>query len=77
MSVATSLRLPEEINARLTELAKETGRSKAFYILKALEEYLEDLEDIYFADRVKEGIKAGKVKMYSSKEVEKRLGLEN
>lgn len=77
MSVATPLRLPEEIHARLTELAKETGRSKAFYILKAVEAYLDDLEDIHLADQVMEGIRAGKVKIHSSKEVEKRLDLIN
>lgn len=77
MSVATSLRLPEEMNSRLNELAKETGRSKTFYILKALEEYLEDIEDIYLAEKILEGVRAGRIKVHSSEEVEKRLGLEN
>lgn len=77
MSEATSVRLPDEIDARLDELARETGRSKDFYIIKALEEYLEDLEDLYLAEKIMEGVRAGKIKVYSSEEVEKRLGLDN
>lgn len=77
MTVSTSLRIPDEMNSRLMALAKETGRSKAFYILKAVDEYLDDLEDIYLADQVIEGIREGKVKIHSAKEVEERLGLGN
>lgn len=48
----TSLRLPEEINARLNTLAQRTGRSKTFYILEAIKEHLDDLEDFYEAQQV-------------------------
>ena len=44
---ATSLRLPDNIGQRLTELAKKTGRSKTFYILEAIREHLDELEDRY------------------------------
>ena len=52
MSVTTSLVLPDEINTRLEGLSAASGKPKDFYIVKALEEYLEDLEDIVLADQV-------------------------
>lgn len=77
MSVATSLLLPDEISARLDGLSSKTGKPKDFYILKAVEEYLEDLEDSHLADQVMEKIQTGQVKIYSSEEVGKRLGLDS
>lgn len=44
-----ALRLPKDIEERLEQLAKKTGRSKSFYAREALLEYLEDLEDAYLA----------------------------
>lgn len=41
----TSIRLPEDLEARLNSLAKLTKRSKSSHIKEALVEYLEDLED--------------------------------
>ena len=70
-----SIRIPTEIENRLTYLAKETGRTKSFYVKQALLEYLEDLEDIYLGEKAIENIEAGKSKVYSLKEVEERLGL--
>lgn len=35
---------------RLDELAKLTGRTKTYYIRQALEEKLDDLEDLYTAE---------------------------
>ena len=45
-----SIRLPQEMEDRLENLAKKTGRSKSFYIRQALEEHLEEMEDIYLAE---------------------------
>ena len=44
-----SIRLPDEINERLDFLARQTGRTKAFYIREALAEMIDDLEDYYLA----------------------------
>ena len=46
-----ALRLPPEIEERLDELARKTGRSKSFYAREAILQHLEDLEDIYLAER--------------------------
>jgi RHH-type rel operon transcriptional repressor/antitoxin RelB len=49
-----AIRLPREIEERLEELARKTGRSKSHYAREAIVEYLEDLEDFYLAEeRVK------------------------
>jgi RHH-type rel operon transcriptional repressor/antitoxin RelB len=51
-----ALRLPPEIEKRLDELAKLTGRTKSYYARQAILEYIDDLEDLYIAEqRVKEG----------------------
>ena len=50
-SMTTSIRLPEELDARLERLAAKTGRTKSFYIKEAIEEHIADLEDFYLAER--------------------------
>lgn len=49
--MTTSIRLPEELDARLERLAAKTGRTKSFYIKEAIEEHIADLEDFYLAER--------------------------
>jgi len=44
-----SVRLPEEMEARIDRLAKATQRPKSFFIREALANYLEDMEDYYEA----------------------------
>jgi RHH-type transcriptional regulator, rel operon repressor / antitoxin RelB len=44
-----ALRLPPDIEERLDDLAKKTGRSKSFYAREAILSYLEDIEDTYLA----------------------------
>lgn len=74
---ATSLRLPDDINARLNALAQRTGRSKTFYILEAIREHIDDLEDLYESQQIIQLVREGKMKVYTSEEVEKMLELEN
>lgn len=45
-----SIRVPEEIDRRLAELARRTGRSRTFYIREAILDHLEDLEDTYLGE---------------------------
>jgi len=70
-----SIRLPDEINERLDFLARQTGRTKAFYIREALAEMIDDLEDYYLAADILERIRKGKESTYSATEVRKNLGL--
>lgn len=75
MTVTATFRTSPELKKRVELLAKETQRSSSFYLNLLLEEYLEDLEDIYLSHRVLEGIKSGKEKTYTSEEVRQELGL--
>lgn len=70
-----AIRLPEEIEARLDNLAKRTGRSKTFYAREAILEHLENLEDLYLAEQVMRRIDSGEESTSSLDEVEARLGL--
>ena len=44
-----AVRLPEEIENRLADLAAKTGRTKTFYAREAILEYLDEMEDRYLA----------------------------
>lgn len=44
-----AIRLPEEIEKRLAELAAKTGRTKTFYAKEAILEHLDGMEDKYLA----------------------------
>ena len=71
------IRIPKSIGQRLDTLAKRTGRTKTFYIREAILEHLDDLEDIYFAEKVLERVRSGEEPVSSLDEVEHRLGLED
>lgn len=67
-----SLRLDPDVERRLDELARLTGRTKSFYVRELIEENLEDLEDRYIAEARLE--KRGPT--LTSRQVRKELGLE-
>ena len=70
-----AIRLPKEIESRLEALARATGRTKTFYAREAIIEHIEDLEDIYLAERTLERIARGEERTYPLDEVERELGL--
>lgn len=72
---AVSIRLPDDVAIRLQDLAQLTGRSKTFYMIEAIREHLDDLEDLYIAEQRLVEIRAGRSKTYSLEEVERSLGL--
>jgi len=53
-----SIRLTNDEEARLDNLAQRTGRSKSFYVKAALREYLTDLEDAFSADAAIDALEA-------------------
>ena len=65
-----------EIEERLEELAKKTGRTKTFYAREAILEYLEDLEGLYLAEKRYEDILKGRATTIPLEDVMKRYGLE-
>ncbi|MDQ0321272.1 RHH-type rel operon transcriptional repressor/antitoxin RelB [Pararhizobium capsulatum DSM 1112] len=77
MAKQTAVRLPDETYERLQALAARTGRTATYYIRQAIEEHLEDLEDIYLAESVVERIERGEVSTRPFKEVMRELGLDD
>ncbi len=72
MSVAVSLRLPDELAEQLDGVARETDRPRSYIIQKALESYLEDYADLQIAlDRLRD--KSDPI--ITSAEMRKSLGL--
>ncbi len=72
-----ALRLPAGIETRLANLAKMTGRTKSFYVRTAIMEHLEELEDIYLAEKELEDIRAGRSKTTPLSQAAKEFGLES
>ena len=66
-----AITLPNDVEERLTHMAKVTGRTKTYYAREAILNYLEDLEDTYLSLSILEKPN----KRYSQQEVEEKLGL--
>lgn len=77
MSRSTAVLLPDEVFDRLAALAAGAGRSAESYIQQAVEEHLEDLEDVTLAEHALERRKRGESGAYSLEEVERELGLDD
>lgn len=74
---AVSIRLPDDLSKRLQRLAAKTGRTKAFYIREAIQEHIQDLEDLYIAERRLADIRAGKTRTVPLQKVMKQYGVED
>lgn len=68
MSKQTAVRLPDEVFDRLQALAAKTGRTATFYIREAIEEHLDDLEDLYLAEQAVERLNRGESRIVSGEE---------
>jgi len=71
-----AIRLPEKIEKRLARLAKRTGRTKTYYAREAILKHLDDLEDVYLAEKRMEAIESGRVKTIPLEEIMREHGLE-
>ncbi len=71
-----AIRLPPEIEKRLSEMAKKTGRTKTFYAREAILNYLENLEDTYIAEKALDKFYKSGEKAISLDQVRKELGLD-
>lgn len=70
-SESAVVRIPQEMNKRLTQLAKRSGRSKVYYLREAISSYLEDMEDFILAEAATEKTK----KRVKYADLAKELGL--
>jgi len=68
-----SIRLDAEIERRLTELARRTGRTKSYYARELISGNLEDLEDRYLAEARLEKRRPP----LTSRQVRRELGLDD
>ena len=71
-----AIRLPQAIEKRLEKLAQRTGRTKTYYVREAILQHLEEIEDVYLAERAFERIHSGKARTIALKDVMKRHGVE-
>lgn len=72
-----SIRFPQEVEKRLQTLAETTGRTKSFYVKEAVLEHLNDIEDIYLAQKRLEKIRSGISKTVSLEKVMKKYDMES
>ena len=70
-----SVRLKKEQLERLEILARETNKTKSFYISKAIDQYLEDLEFEYLMEQRLIDVRSGKEEIIPHEEVKKKYGL--
>ena len=69
-----AVRLPRKMEKRLDVLAKKTGRTKSYYVRQAIAENLEDMEDVFLADKSWEEVLAGGI-VHTHEEVMARYGI--
>jgi RHH-type rel operon transcriptional repressor/antitoxin RelB len=55
-----TIRVSQAIENRLEKLARRTCRTKAYFVREAILQHLEDLEDIYLAERALRRIRRGR-----------------
>jgi RHH-type transcriptional regulator, rel operon repressor / antitoxin RelB len=70
-----AIRLDKELEERLTEAAKRAGRTKTWFAKRAIEEYIDELEDYALLE---EALKDYDPRQnVSLEEVKRRLGLDD
>jgi len=72
-----TIRLPPDIEARLAELARRTGRTKSFYARQAILNHLDELEDLYLAERRLEDLRQGRSGSIPLSDLMRRHGVED
>jgi RHH-type rel operon transcriptional repressor/antitoxin RelB len=72
-----SIRLDDDLDARLERIARLTGRSKSFYVKQALEVQIQDLEDLYLARRISKRVADGRERLIPLPELERELGVDD
>ena len=67
--------LPDAVSQRLQKLAARTGRSETEYMIEAIREYLDDLEDVHIAEQRLKEIHEGRAQTVPLEKVMKDYGL--
>ena len=72
-----AIRLPPDIESRLAELAKRTGRTKSFYAREAILAHLDELEDLYLSETRLEDLRQGRSGSILLNDLIRRHGVED
>ncbi|HBA89836.1 MAG TPA: CopG family transcriptional regulator [Geobacter sp.] len=72
-----TIRIEEDVDERLQRLASETHRPKSFYVREALLEHLDEIEDVYLAEKRLEAIRSGSETTIPLEEVMHRYEVED
>jgi len=67
-----AIRLPKEIELRLTTLATSTGRTKSYYVREALLKHLSNIENIYMSEQRRQNTRSGSPRSAATKTAPKR-----
>lgn len=76
-AMATSVRLSGETAEKLESLARETGRSKSFYLRQAIESSIDQLAYEYGILADLEDVRRGRLSTVSLDDFEASLGLDD
>ena len=74
--MAITIKLTHEMEYRLTQLVKATGRSKAFYLKEIVNRSLDDLEDYYLAANSQAMIASQTERVFEMDQVRAELDLD-
>ena len=72
-----SIRLDDDLDARLERIARLTGRSKSFYLRQALIEQIEDLEDLFLSRAIVNRVADGRERLIPLDVLERELGVDD
>ena len=75
-TMSTTIELDPNIDARLEELARATGRSKDFYLNELIQQGMDELEDAYLGAQEAERVRRGESSTRSLDAVMQDLGLD-
>lgn len=74
-TTAMPVRVPEDLAARYDRLARETGRTRTYYVNEALAESIDRLEYEYGLLKMVEDYRAGRLETVTLDDLEESLGL--
>lgn len=70
------LRIPLDLNERLDKLAASTGRTKSYYLVRTLEEHLDETEYVYGLEREAEAARRSELETKPLGQLWDELGIE-
>lgn len=70
-----TIAIPPTLERRIYQIARETGDDPADLVLRAIEEYVSDLEDLRIAEERIADLRAGRSSTVSLEELMNRYGL--